>query len=1013
MATVYLATDLKHQRQVAIKVLRPELAATVGPERFVREIQIAAQLSHPHVVALLDSGVAARPDGAGEILYYVMPYVAGESLRGRLERGPVPVGEAVRLLVEVADALAYAHAQGIVHRDIKPENIMLSGRHAVVMDFGVARAVREAADGARMTSAGFALGTPAYMAPEQASGDPDVDHRADLYALGIVAYELLSGRLPYQGTTPQQLLAAHVVREPEPLAQVRPGLPAGLAEIIMRCLAKAREARWASAEELRDALEGLGPLGVVTPAAGPGVAAPPADRSPAQVALLAAGAGAVILGAVAVLVRQLGLPDWVLTGAIALLLLGLPAAIGTAVLERRRAALRATGTWHASGETGLARAMTWRRVRRGGVAAFGGLGLAAAAYMAMRVLGIGPVGTLVASGRLAAQDRIVIADFVSRGGDSALGPSVAEALRIDIGQSPVVRVLGAPEIRTGLVRMGRPPETRLDLATTRELALREGAKAYLVGEVSPAGRGYLLNARLLAVAGDEELVALRETADDDGAVLHAIDRLSKRLRERLGESLRDVRDAPPLEKVTTSSLEALRLYSEAKRLMRSGSRPEIEGLFNQAIALDSGFAGAWRGLAVFYFNIGAPRSRQVHAATMAFRGRDRLPEQERNFTAAAYYWNVEQDYERARQAYEAVLAREPGHAPSLNNLALVHMRLRRWGVADSLLRMAVSVDSGLTSPYVNWVEVLGRRRQLDRADSVLALMRRRLPPGLGYYSSAWDVAAQRRDWAAVESLAVVAAEAAPAPGGRAWTLDVRGAVSAIAGRVELAGQRLRQAGQLVDAAGRLNHAMWALDLDAEYDVPAAAAARALDQVLARQPLESLPPADRPYPELALRYAMYGRPDRARALLAEQLAADSTATPASRGRGLAEAWVALAERRYDEGLARLRALADSSLCANCDSYLLARAYDLAGRPDSALAAWTRAVEQPADWEQFYEDGLSLPRAYRRLGELHEERGDRARALDYYGRLVALWREADPKRQAEVRRIRERMARLAGE
>ncbi len=196
MATVYLAEDLKHHRKVALKVLRPELAATLGPERFFREIEVAAKLQHPHILPLHDSGEAQG------FLYYVMPFVDGQNLRGRLTRqGELPIHQAVKLLAEVADALAYAHAQGVVHRDIKPDNVLLSGRHALVTDFGVAKAVSEATGRQQLTTAGIAIGTPAYMAPEQASADPHLDHRVDIYALGAMGYELLVGRPPFTGNS--------------------------------------------------------------------------------------------------------------------------------------------------------------------------------------------------------------------------------------------------------------------------------------------------------------------------------------------------------------------------------------------------------------------------------------------------------------------------------------------------------------------------------------------------------------------------------------------------------------------------------------------------------------------------------------------------------------------------------------------------------------------------------------------------------------------------------------------
>ena len=252
MATVYLAEDLRHRRKVAVKVLRPELAATLGAERFAREIEIAAQLQHPHILPVLDSGEA---DG---FLFYVMPYVEGESLREKLQReGQVAISEAIRLLREIADALAYAHARGVVHRDVKPDNVLLSGRHVLVADFGVAKAVSQASGiGAALTTAGIAIGTPTYMAPEQATAEPDVDHRADIYALGVLGYELLTGNPPFSGTA-RAVIAAHAMEEPAAVTSHRPDTPAVLAEVIGRCLAKEPESRWQSAQEIVDRLEAI------------------------------------------------------------------------------------------------------------------------------------------------------------------------------------------------------------------------------------------------------------------------------------------------------------------------------------------------------------------------------------------------------------------------------------------------------------------------------------------------------------------------------------------------------------------------------------------------------------------------------------------------------------------------------------------------------------------------------------------------------------------------------------
>jgi len=261
MATVYLAEDLKHRRKVAIKVLNPELAEALGADRFLREIEIAANLHHPHVLPLYDSG----QDGG--FLYYVMPYEEGQSLRERLvKEGELPIQETVKLLRDVADALAHAHEQGVVHRDIKPDNVLLSGRHALVTDFGVAKAVSEATGRHQLTTTGVALGTPAYMAPEQATGEEHIDHRADIYAFGALAYELLTGRPPFTGPTSQAILAAHVTEAPTPVTEGRASVPPALEALIMRCLEKKPADRWQSAEEMLPHLEAMAtPSGGIQP----------------------------------------------------------------------------------------------------------------------------------------------------------------------------------------------------------------------------------------------------------------------------------------------------------------------------------------------------------------------------------------------------------------------------------------------------------------------------------------------------------------------------------------------------------------------------------------------------------------------------------------------------------------------------------------------------------------------------------------------------------------------------
>ena len=318
MATVFLAHDLKHDRSVALKVLHPEVAAALGAERFLREIRIAAHLQHPHILTLIDSGEIPRPDGMGPgLLYYVMPYVEGETLRARLTRvGKLSPTDTARILQEVLDALTHAHGLGIVHRDIKPENIMLAGRHALVMDFGVAKAASAAAatdtaSSGTLTALGLAIGTPTYMAPEQAAGQAAVDGRADLYAVGVMAYEMLVGQPPFMGTTPQAILAAHVTQTAPPIAARRPDLATPFAMAIMRCLEKEPAARWQTADELLAHLEAFATPGSGVTATGLNRLAQ-AARSQRPARIVAAIVVVVIIGAGAWFgpARQLGQRRW-------------------------------------------------------------------------------------------------------------------------------------------------------------------------------------------------------------------------------------------------------------------------------------------------------------------------------------------------------------------------------------------------------------------------------------------------------------------------------------------------------------------------------------------------------------------------------------------------------------------------------------------------------------------------------------------------------------------------------
>ena len=290
MATVYLAEDLKHHRRVALKVLKPELAAAIGPERFLREIEISAGLHHPHMLALYDSGEASG------FLYYVMPFVEGESLRDRLSREKqLPLDDALLIAREVADALSYAHSRGVVHRDIKPENILLESGHAVVADFGIAKAI-SAAGGETLTQTGIAIGTPQYMSPEQAAGEKDIDGRSDLYSLACVLYEMLTGQPPFTGPTVESVVRQHMVEQARPVSQLRPAVPAVIADVLTRALAKNPADRFSPAAHFAAAL--------VSPVSGSGAGASP-RVSRTMIGIGVAGV-LIAIAAIVVVIRRPG-----------------------------------------------------------------------------------------------------------------------------------------------------------------------------------------------------------------------------------------------------------------------------------------------------------------------------------------------------------------------------------------------------------------------------------------------------------------------------------------------------------------------------------------------------------------------------------------------------------------------------------------------------------------------------------------------------------------------------------
>jgi serine/threonine-protein kinase len=1010
MARIFVATDTSLGRQVVLKVLIPELAAGVNAERFHREVRLAASLQHPHIVPLLAAGHAQG------LLYYTMPFVVGESLRQRLDReGPLPVTEVVRLLREITDAMGFAHGRRIIHRDLKPANILLSEGHALVADFGIGKALAAATAssdgltaGTSLTSTGLIVGTPAYMAPEQAASDQSADHRADLYALGCLAYELLTGRPPFQATSVRGLLTAHLIESPEPVNHRRPEVPLALADLIMRLLAKDPAQRPQRARDVLTTLDTFERSDALP------------SRAVAYRAAWIAGvlyliASATVLGVTHYLITVLGLPDWVMPGAVLLLVIGLPIILVTAAITGIQ-----LGT-PTDARLTLRRAhwLTWKRALAGGGLAFSGLGVATIAYMVLRATGVGPLASLLSAGVIRNRERVLIAEFENHTRDSLLSRVVSDAFRIDLSQSAAVTVVPEAQSTEVLALMQRPPTTRLDLAVAREVAMRDGIKAVVSGSVAAAGGQYILSAELVAAATGEVLAGQRETARDSTTIITAVDRLSRKLRERIGESLRVLRSEAPLERVTTASPGALRKYVQA---VHAGDHQadweKAIQLLKEAVALDSGFAMAYRTLAVYLRNNGEPFADVAEAAGKALAHQDRLTERERQLMLADYYWQVTFEYDKAVTAFRALLDSHPNDRDALNNLGVVYTMLGENNVAESMFRRAIAADSLYLTPRRNLVGIQVTLNKRVEAQRTLQDMAARNPDNPTQEIVAYYLASSGGDYRAAE----VHARALEERHGTEtfWRASAHHALADLAlvrGKVGRAAQQVDIAMEAYAAGGAesqyVTEAVSRSFLDAWFLHDPGRAIRTLDAALARFPLAAMKPSERPYLSLAWGYAAAGKPKRGRDLLGEY---ERMAHPGERRRDegtrhWAWGWVKSSEGRIHDALDEFRAqVVSMPFCQGCGLPEMSRAYDGLGETDSVIAVLERYVHSN-DLFSIMNDATELAPAYKRLGELYDRRGDHGKAKEYYARFVALWKDCDPELRPQVETARRRLAELA--
>jgi len=756
-------------------------------------------------------------------------------------------------------------------------------------------------------------------------------------------------------------------------------------------------------------------------------------RSLWQVLGIYAAGSWVALEVVAQLAESLALPEWVDPFAVVLLVIGFPIVMATAFVTVAEAAgprpepadysvadVETTPTPAAAAELGTRRFLTWRNAIMGGVLAFALLGALTVGWVVARGLGIGPAGTLVAKGVLEEKATILISEFSSP--DSLLGRAATEAFSIDFSESRVVRVAGPSVIAAGMKRMELDATTTLDADLARQLAEREGIPAVLTGEITPAGSGYVLSARLISTEDGAVLAQQRQTAANEEEIIGAIDGLSKGMRERVGDCLRDIGASAPLEQVTTADLEALRLYSQGTALRhRVGPSDRVEALMKAAIERDSAFAMAWRGLAIVYGNRGQEPAKSVEALARTLQYQDRLTRRERHLARASYFSHATLEFDRATLEYEALLEMDPQDPVALNNLAVDYTELREFERAEELFARAVAVESVVVT-LGNLAEIRANLGRFEDAWVDLERMRGLFPESTSpdWYSA--HISATEGRFADAIDYMTAAREKNPGSftSRSIHNTDLavfaasRGELSSAASYLENAREVNAERGVAFNYIMNTIQAAW---VEASVANDTAAALALVETALERFPLASLDPLDRPYLQLAELYAYAGDVESARIMTAGfEEAVPSELRPRYESEApRAQAAIALAEGRPEEAV-RLYRESDTGYCILCALPGLARALEASGDRAAAIGAWRRYVDTPWFYRSFgnkYQQGPRLAPSLEILARMHDEDGDLEAAVIYYARFTELWADADPELQPRVQAARDRMEEIVRE
>ncbi|GMQ82872.1 MAG: hypothetical protein BMS9Abin05_2338 [Rhodothermia bacterium] len=991
MGVVYKALDTGLDREVALKFLPPSASRDPeAKERFMREAKSASALDHANICTIFEIG--ETDDGQ---LFMAMALYDGESLEDRLSEGPMREAEAVDIARQVALGLAAAHEAGIVHRDIKPANVIITSKGvAKVFDFGVAKLGGSAA----LTQTGASVGTMIYMSPEQARGD-DVDARTDIWSLGGVLYEMISGSRPFSTGYDAAILYAILNEDPTPLKDLMPDVSEVVSDIVAKCLSKDKENRFATAENVASALPGEGATVIIER-----VEVPTRQMNPlVQYGAIAVAGGALIYGAM----YWLGLPDWVFPVGLILLLAGFPLLLLSSMFEKKRSVMKTAERTELSG---LQKWLTTRRVARGGVLAMSAFGIVTATYMILRALGIGAFATLLTAGILQDDDFIIVAQFENRTDQESLGKTLTTAFKIDLSQSTAITVVERTTEVELLRLMERDPETAITIDLALEMAERQGAKAVIAGELGSVGSGYLLSVRMNSVDDGATIVQLREEAADDTELLATVDRLSRALRKKIGESLRSVRGSPPLAQVTTSSLEALRSFGISLDLQALGKMHESELELSRTVELDSMFAMAWFDYGAAVINQGQDPPRAIEYFLKAYELRGRLSERERLHVTSAYHVFSTRDDDAAVSALQAVIDQYPFDMRALSNLGYVFSSSRRHAEAIELFRRALQLVPNANA-YNNLILSLASLGHFEELRAELVELKQNLP------DSPVILVAELRSAIAMENYErarLVADSMRSVRDDQLIRLEGLVALSMIhvvRGQLQTARGFLQDLmrEQLLEGDSLGANQVGLLGIVTEFAAAGdeESARRSLEEHLRRFPIGSS--ESEPFPNQLLAELYLD--------LNEIEAAEASSSLPGLGRPLDEwlppmnaARIVLVREGADAGIPALIAAYDQNWCDRCGLDLIGLAYDEAGSYPDAIESYERYVSLPDPLAHVFQGIVRVAPVHFRLGELYEETNDIDKAIEHYSQFAELWEKADPELQPQVAEARRRIEAL---